>query len=87
MTLTTGEVILVVGGTLGASGGSNTNSVEVFSPNGKCNFFLTGIPKFLMGAALFLFDGRITVCGGSNVNQVKCDVSNSKILGDCIAQM
>ena len=44
--------------------GPRTDSVEVFSPDGKCNFILSAIPKVTMGVVLALFNGRITVCGG-----------------------
>ena len=64
-----GEVILVAGGYLNAAGGPFTDSVELFSPDGKCNYFLAGLPKMIMGSAIVLYNGRITVCGGGS-NQV-----------------
>ena len=70
-----GEVVLVAGGYQLRDHGPTTNTVEIFSPNGKCNFFLTPLPKSVVGAFLVLYDGRITVCGGQEYsgafNQVK----------------
>ena len=57
-------MILVVGGYMDGGYGPRTDSVEVFSPDGKCNFILSAIPKVTMGVVLALFNGRITVCGG-----------------------
>ena len=65
--LISGEVILVVGGYSVGVGGPRSNTVEIFSPDGKCNFFLAATPKLAMGAVIQLYNGRITVCGGDLV--------------------
>ena len=59
----------MVGGYL-KPGGPLTDSFEVFSPDGKCNYILSAIPKAIYGVVLALFNGRITACGGS-INQVQ----------------
>ena len=59
----------MVGGYLNGADGPGTDKVEIFSPDGKCNYFLAPTPKTIVGAVLQLYNGRITVCDGSG-NQV-----------------
>ena len=62
-----GEVAFVAGGFL--PGNIFIDPVEIFSPNGKCNYMLAPLPKKGFGHAIFLYNGSITVCDGY-LNQV-----------------
>ena len=60
-----GEVILVVGGYLNGANGPGSDKVEIFSPDGKCNYFLASTPKTIVGAVL-----RLYIAGSLSVMKV-----------------
>ena len=70
-----GEVAVVVGGFFTST--TFSGPVEVFSPNGHCNYQLASLPKAVFGNAIFLYNGSIAVCGGYgnqvlNFHQCQC---------------
>ena len=56
--------MLVIAG--GFDGAQILNSVEVFSPEGKCNVLLPKLPVNAYGNALFFMKGLLYACGGSS---------------------
>ena len=56
-----GQVAVVAGGDLG---GASLNTVEVFSPDGGCQYSLAALPKPLAGLSLTVSSSYITACSG-----------------------
>ena len=48
----------------GFDGDSVLNNVELYSPEGTCNFEITPLPKRLYGLFCFVFKDEIFCCGG-----------------------
>ena len=55
------EVLLMAGG---FDGDSVLDQVELYSPEGTCNFEITPLPQRLYGLFCFVFKDEIFCCGG-----------------------
>ena len=70
------EVLVIAGGFDGAH---ILNSVEVYSPDGSCNFLLPELPVNAYGNALFFMNGLLYACGGSSgIDMNVCYFLNSQ---------
>ena len=70
---------MVAAGYFQANNPTKTDKVEVYSPDGKCNFNLAPLPKAVAGNLMLLYKGKITACGGLN-NQVNSKVAPCKAI-------
>ena len=64
------EEVLVIAG--GYDGREILSNVEVYSPDGKCNFELPPLPKPNYGGNIFMLNEKLYVCGGNLGNSQNC---------------
>ena len=55
-----GWVVMLTGGIYGSS----TPYVELYSPNGMCNYALANLPTDLYAHTLGVYNGKVLVCVG-----------------------
>lgn len=68
-----GQVVVIAGGDLA---GVSLSTVEVFSPDGGCQYSLAALPQPLSGLSLTVSSSFITACSGynsvNNLNNLLC---------------
>ena len=63
------EVLLVAGG---FDGDKILDKVELYSPDGSCNFLINPLPQYLYGLFCFTFNDEIYCCGGDQPPSTTC---------------
>ena len=56
----------------GFDGDKILDNVEIYSPDGTCNFNIGQLPEYLYGLFCFTFDNEIYCCGGDQPPATTC---------------
>ena len=79
-------MLLVAGG---FDGDKILDSVEIYSPDGTCNFEIGHLPQYLYGLFCFTFNEEIYCCGGDVPPATTCyryqiDLDNGNPIGEWV---
>ena len=79
-----GHVALIAGGELS---GSSLSTVELYSPEGGCQYNLAALPKALHGLSMTISSTYITACSGTNPIKHFClNFAPRRVINHCYTE-